>query len=79
VERKKLVKKYLIAREGEFKFVGLSKEELDELLEKGSVKCGDEIVEARHGDEVVEIEMVEKFDVKREGGTCYLKPSKGDT
>ncbi|MGD9022505.1 MAG: hypothetical protein PVJ62_01880 [Deltaproteobacteria bacterium] len=72
--KKKFVTKYLIGREGEFRYAGLSKDELDILLKEGSVRCGDEIVVAREGDEIVEIQMVEEFSVKREGGTCYLKP-----
>jgi hypothetical protein len=44
-------------------------------LEKGSVQCGDELVIAREGDEIVEIQIVEEYNVKREGGVCYLKPT----
>ncbi len=77
-EKKKFATKYLLAREGEFKYAGLDKEELDTLLEKGSVQCGDELVIAKEGDEIVEIQMVEEYNVKREGGVCYLKPTKED-
>jgi hypothetical protein len=77
-EKKKFVTKYLLAREGEFKYAGLDKEELDTLLEKGSVQCGDELIIAKEGDEIVEIQMVEEYNVKREGGVCYLKPTKED-
>ena len=77
-EKKKFVTKYLLAREGEFKYAGLDKEELDTLLEKGAVQCGDELVIAKEGDEIVEIQMVEQYNVKREGGVCYLKPTKED-
>ena len=76
---KKIVKKYLVAREGEFKFAGLSQEELDTLLSEGKVQCGDEIVEAREGDEIIKIQLVEQYEVKREDGVCYLKPSKEDS
>lgn len=72
---KKIVKKYLIAREGESKFAGLSQEELDTLLKEGKVQCGDKIVEAREGDEIIEIELVEQYEVKRKEGVCYLKPT----
>ncbi len=72
---KKIVKKYLVAREGEFKFAGLDQIELDTLLKEGKVKCGDEILEAKEGDEIVEIELVEQYEVKRKEGVCYLKPS----
>jgi len=77
-EKKKFITKYLIAREGEFKYAGLDKEELDTLLEKGAVQCGDELIVAKEGDEIVEIHMVEQYNVKREGGVCYLKPIKED-
>ena len=75
MEAKKVVKKYLVAREGEYKFAGLSKEELDTLLKEGKVQCGDKIVEAREGDEIIEIQLVEQYEVKRKEGVCYLKPS----
>lgn len=77
-QQKKLVKKYLIAREGEYKFAGLSKEELDTLMKEGKVQCGDEILEAREGDEVVEIEVLEQYQVCRKEGICYLKSSNED-
>jgi hypothetical protein len=77
-EKKKFVTKYLLAREGEFKYAGLDKEELDTLLEKGSVQCGDEVVITKEGDEIVEIQMMQQYNVKREGGVCYLKPTKED-
>ena len=75
-KRKKKVTKYLIARQGEPRYTGLTKEELDTLIEKGSVKCGDELVVAEQGDEIVEIQMVEKYEVNKEGDTCHLNPVK---
>ena len=73
---KKKVTKYLIARQGEPRYTGLTKDELDTLIEKGSVKCGNEIVVAKEGDEIVEIKMVEKFEVSKKGDTCHLNPIK---
>ena len=75
-KKKKKTTKYLIARQGEPRYTGLTKEELDTLMEKGSVKCGDELVVAKEGDEIVEIKMVEKYEVKKEGDTCHLNPAK---
>ena len=76
MEKKKKVKKYLIARQGEPRYTGLTKEELDTLIEKGSVQCGDELVVAKEGDEIVEIQMVEKYEISKEGDTCHLNPTK---
>ena len=42
---------------------------------EGKVQCGDKIVEAREGDEIIEIELVEQYEVKRKEGVCYLKPT----
>jgi hypothetical protein len=76
---KRIVKKYLVAREGESKFAGLSQEELDTLLKEGKVQCGDKILEAREGDEIIKIEVAEQYEVKRKEGVCYLKPSGEDS
>ena len=76
MEKKKKVTQYLIARQGEPRYTGLTKEELDTLMETGSVRCGEELVIANEGDEIVEIQMVEKYEVKKEGDTCQLNPTK---
>ena len=67
MEKKKTISRYLISRQGESRFAGLTKEELDILLKEGSVRCGDEIVMAKDGDEIVEIQVVEEYEVSREG------------
>lgn len=72
-EKRKTI--YLIARQGEPKYTGLTKEELDTLMEKGSVKCGDELVVAQDGDEIVQIQLLEKYEVSKEGATCHLNPA----
>jgi hypothetical protein len=77
--KKRVITKYLVSREGEARYAGLTKEELDTLINKGSVECGDEIVVAQNGDEILEIQVVEQYEVNREGDTCYLKSSKIDT
>jgi dsDNA-binding SOS-regulon protein len=77
--KKRVITKYLVSREGEARYAGLTKEELDTLISKGSVECGDEIVVAQNGDEILEIQVVEQYEVNREGDTCYLKSSKIDT
>lgn len=79
MEKKKVVTKYLISRAGEARYAGLTKKELDTLLREGSIKCGDDIVVAKEGDEIVEIQVVEEYEVSRDGDTCYLKPSKPST
>ena len=75
MEKKRITTRYLISRHGEPRYTGLTKEELDILLKEGSVKCADTIIEAKDGDEILKIEMVEKFEVNREGDTCYLRPT----
>ena len=74
-KKKKRITRYLIARQGEPRYTGLTKEELDTLMEKGSVKCGEDLVVAQEGDEIVQIQMVERYEVSKEGDSCHLKPT----
>ncbi|MBW1836386.1 MAG: hypothetical protein JRI99_05395, partial [Deltaproteobacteria bacterium] len=44
----------------------------DRYLKEGTVKCGDEIIAARDGDEVIRVQFMEKYEIKKEGETCTL-------
>ena len=72
----KTVDRYLIPRPDTGGMAVLSQEEFDQYLKDGSVRCGDEIIAARDGDEVIRVNLVEKYQLKKEGPVCSLECKK---
>ena len=64
--------RYLIPRGDKIGVAVLNQEQFDRYLKEGTVKCGDEIIAARDGDEVIRVQFMEKYEIQKDGETCTL-------
>jgi hypothetical protein len=64
--------RYLIPRKDKVGMAVLDQEQFDRYLKEGTFKCGDEIIAARDGDEVIRVQFMEKYEIQKEGETCTL-------
>lgn len=69
----KTVNRYLVPRPATGGMAVLTQEEFDIYLREGSVQCGEDLITAQSGDEVVRVQLVEKYQIKKEGDTCSLE------